>query len=283
LKLLAAALVVGFQVFFAVAAQAHHVTITATAVCSDGSAVINYTVGSWSSALEGSNPQVDIKVNGAVVASVAFVVPNDPISDTTPAPSGTSATVDAVAVGAWGDGQPGGESASATVDIPTDCGGGGTEGVGRFTGGGSQIVISEAVSKGAKGASAKVSDGVRITRGFTIHCDLLLSNNLEVNWEGNHFHMTKHTSATCSDNPDIIQAPPKAPVDTIVGTGTGKYNNVDGYTINFTLVDAGEPGTLDQMALKIYETANPGNVVLDVPLQLMTGGNVQAHFDQPHK
>jgi hypothetical protein len=35
--------------------------------------------------------------------------------------------------------------------------------------------------------------------------------------------------------------------------------------------------------LLIYETANPANVVLDVPLTVIDGGNVQAHFDQPHK
>jgi hypothetical protein len=58
---------------------------------------------------------------------------------------------------------------------------------------------------------------------------------------------------------------------------------VDGYTIQFTLVDAGEPGPNDSAALKIFETANPSNVVLNVPLQHLTGGNLQAHYDQPHK
>lgn len=142
------------------------------------------------------------------------------------------------------------------------------DGVGRFTGGGSQIRI----------------DGVRITRGLTIHCDLLLSNNLEVNWNGNSFHMTEHLNTVeCSDDPNIIQAPPQAPLDTLIGVGTGRYNNVDGFTIEFTLVDKGEPGTNDQAALLIYETANPSNVVLNVPLQNLDGGNLQAHFDQPHQ
>jgi hypothetical protein len=138
---------------------------------------------------------------------------------------------------------------------------------GRFTGGGSQVV-GEA----------------RITRGLTIHCDLLLSNNLEVNWGGNQFHMTEHlTTLECSDDPNITQAPPKAPLDTLVGVGTGRYNGQPGYTIEFKLVDAGEPGSNDMAALKIYEAANPANVVLDIPLQLLTTGNLQAHYDQPHK
>lgn len=141
-------------------------------------------------------------------------------------------------------------------------------GTGRFTGGGHQLRV----------------DGVRVTRGLTIHCDLLLSNNLEVNWQGNKFHMTEHLETVdCSDSPDIIQFPPDAPLDTLIGIGTGRYNGQDGFTIEFTLVDAGEPGREDMAALLIYETANPSNVVLNVPLQLMDGGNLQAHYDQPHK
>lgn len=139
---------------------------------------------------------------------------------------------------------------------------------GRFTGGGHQIRVGEA----------------RVTRGLTIHCDLLLSNNLEVNWGGNQFHMTEHmTTIECSDDPLINQAPPPAPLDTLVGLGAGRYNGAYGYTIEFTLVDYGEPGSSDRAALLIYQTSNPANVVLNVPLQLLTGGNLQAHYDQPHK
>lgn len=134
---------------------------------------------------------------------------------------------------------------------------------GRFTGGGFQL------------------SAARVTRGFTIHCDLVLSNNLEVNWGGNHFHMTQHlTTVACTDDDDILQPPPAAPVDTIVGVGTGRYNGVDGYTIEFTLVDAGEPGRNDQAALRIF---NGTGDVLNIPLSRLDGGNVQAHFDQPHR
>ena len=119
---------------------------------------------------------------------------------------------------------------------------------------------------------------------MTIHCDLLLSNNLQVNWPDNKFHMTEHlTTVSCTDDPNIVQTPPPAPLDTLVGVGTGRYNGVNGFTIEFTLVDAGEPGGNDQSALKIFQTSNPANVVLEVPLTQLTGGNLQAHFDQPHK
>ena len=91
------------------------------------------------------------------------------------------------------------------------------------------------------------------------------------------------TTVECSDSPDIIQAPPVAPLDTLIGVGTGRYNDSNGYTIEFTLQDFGEPGSSDRMAIKIYQTSNPANVVLNVPLQILSGGNLQAHFDQPHK
>jgi hypothetical protein len=71
-----------------------------------------------------------------------------------------------------------------------------------------------------------------------------------------------------------------APVNTIVGKGTGRYDGVDGYTIEFTLIDNGEPGIYDAAGFKIYETANPSNVVLNVPVQVVTSGNIQAHVDQ---
>ena len=39
----------------------------------------------------------------------------------------------------------------------------------------------------------------------------------------------------------------------------------------------------DRAALKIYPTGSPNSPVLNVPLQLLTSGNLQAHYDQPHK
>ena len=251
-------------------AWAHNPTISAEAVCNvDGSATINFTSVSWSgNAGEGENPQIDILFNGNVVFSGAYVFPTNAFSGSAPAPSGAgggdTVAVTALAVGSWGDGDVPGQSESTTVTIPEGCG----PGLGRFTGGGNQVRVGN----------------VKVTRGLTVHCDLLLSNNLEVNWQGNQFHMTEHlTTVACTDDPLIIQAPPAAPLDTLIGIGTGRYNGVDGFTINFTFVDAGEPGTSDKMAIKIFETANPSNVVLHVPLSLLTGGNLQAHFDQPHK
>jgi len=255
-------------------AFAHHPLIVGEAWCDDetGEKFITYTSTSWDTSGDpgGWNEQIDVYVNGVFVESGAYNAANNfMFSGTVPAPlnsqPGDVIPLSVIAVADWGNTTPGGQTDGENVTIPEDC-----EpdlGTGRFTGGGHQIRV----------------DGVRVTRGLTIHCDLLLSNNLEINWNGNHFHMTEHmTTVTCSDDPDIIQAPPEAPLDTLVGIGTGRYNGDYGYTLEFTLVDAGEPGRMDQASFLIYETANPANVILDVPLQLLDGGNLQAHKDQPH-
>jgi len=264
-------LAVASHLGLATVASAHYINLSATSVCdpTTGAASIQFVATSWSTGAQGSNPDIHILFNGVTVANGAFGPSVFSFSGSLPAPAGSAAgdsvTVTALAGEAWGDGYPWGASTSTTVIIPGDCV---QPGLGRFTGGGHQIRV----------------DNVRVTRGLTIHCDLLLSNNLEVNWNGNHFHMTDHlTTVACTDSPTIIQAPPAAPIDTLIGVGTGRYNNVNGFTIHFTLVDAGEPGSSDMMRIYIFETANPSNVVLDVPLQVLTGGNLQAHFDQPHK
>jgi hypothetical protein len=265
----AVALAVAFQVVMVGTASAHSVGITANATCQNNTAVISYNAFSWDFlTVSGSNTEIDIRFNGTTVDSKPFTLASNPPNQFTGSQSSQltgQVTVEAFVAGTWGDNFANGQSADVLVTMPTDCGS--TPGTGRFTGGGKQIDVG----------------GLSITKGLTIHCDLLLSNNLEINWKGHQFHMLVHTSAICSDDPNIIQAPPAAPLDTMVGVGTGTYDGDDGFTVEFTLVDAGEPGTSDKAAFKIYETANPSNIVLNLPLTVLTGGNLQAHFDQPHK
>jgi hypothetical protein len=262
---------VALQCLIAGTASAHFTEISAVAICDNkNQLVIEYTATAWPSAraIKRTNPEVHILVNNVKVDEGAFASPDFQFSGSVSAPAGTSAIVTALAVANWGDGFAGGQSSSVTVEYPEE--GCAQPTLGRFTGGGRQL---------------RLSDGLKITRGLTIHCDLLLSNNLQVNWAvGNKFHMNEHLVTTqCTDDPGIVQQPPPAPLDTLIGRGIGRYNNQSGYTIEFTLVDAGEPGGNDQMAIRIYETADPTNVVLDVPLQQLTNGNLQAHYDQPHK
>ena len=138
---------------------------------------------------------------------------------------------------------------------------------GRMTGGGSVFTV----------------DGVRVTRGFEIHCDLREPNNIEVNWPGNRFHMTELTSAVCTDSPAVDQTPPKsAPFDMFTGTGVGKLNNQAGARIEFVFTDAGEPGSSDTATLKVFDQGN--NLVLDVTGDpnipgYLDRGNLQTHKD----
>ena len=139
-------------------------------------------------------------------------------------------------------------------------------GVGRMTGGGRQITAG----------------GLSISRGFTIHCDITLSNNIELNWGKNQWHLEKPiTKALCLDDPNIDQRPPNAPFDTFIGEAIGRLNGVDGSLLKFTFVDAGEPGRNDLAGFQIWDPN--GNLVLTVPLSKLDNGNIQAHFDQPHK
>ena len=138
-----------------------------------------------------------------------------------------------------------------------------TAATGRFTGGGRNLGVG----------------GLSVTAGLELDCDRTPPNNLQINWGGgDHFHMTNFQSVTCLliGNPK----PPVAPINKMIGLGTGRYNGADGYTVSFTLIDNGEPGRKDMLSFLIYETANPSNVVLSLPLQFLTKGNLQAHFDQ---
>lgn len=133
---------------------------------------------------------------------------------------------------------------------------------GRFTGGGRVIDVG----------------ALSVTTGLELDCDLMKPDTLEINWAQHRFHLETLKSAVCLlvGNP----TPPVAPINEMIGKGEGRYDGAEGYSIAFTLIDNGEPGTKDKLAFMIYETANVKNVVLNLPLQLLTKGNLQAHFDQ---
>jgi hypothetical protein len=138
--------------------------------------------------------------------------------------------------------------------------------LGRVTGGGQQIVVG----------------GARISRGFTLHCDIVLANNLEINWhDGNNFHITRPlTSADCFFDPDFDPRPPVAPINTFIGVAAGTLNGIEGATAYFTLIDDGESGKSDLAKIQIYD--HNGVLVLDIPLSFLDHGNIQMHYDQPH-
>jgi hypothetical protein len=125
------------------------------------------------------------------------------------------------------------------------------------------------------GGSVIAPDGQRITHAFDLHCDVgTTPNDLEIAWEGAHFHLTELSSVECLDDPAVDQMPPKAPFDTLHGVGTGDYNGENGAVAEWTFTDAGDPGLRDRATITIRKAA--GDVVLQVS-NTLAYGNHQAH------
>ena len=267
-----------FQAAVVQPAFAHHIIVAATPSCTNGAAFINYTITSWDqnpADVGGTNPAINVTFDGTTVDTEPFIstsTPPNQFSNTKPWPAATT-TVDVSAdtTSLWGDGfDPINDNPTNVVTLTFPAGCAPSPGTGRFTGGGKQV----------NAGTDAAGNVVTITKGFEVDCDLHQpSNNLEINWGGNHFHMTAFTAAVCT----LVGPPnpPKAPVNTIMATGTGRYDGVDGYTVVFELQDNGEPGAgVDMAGFVIFETANPANVVLNVPVTFVTTGNIQAHVDQ---
>ena len=126
-----------------------------------------------------------------------------------------------------------------------------------------------------RGGSIFTMDGTRVTHGFELHCDPLIGpNNLQVNFDGNSFHLEALTSVVCYDDPAIDQLPRNAPFDTMIGEGIGRFNGVDGYAVRFVFTDAGEPGSKDFAEIEIRDPN--GNLVLFAAGNV-SRGNQQAH------
>lgn len=114
----------------------------------------------------------------------------------------------------------------------------------------------------------------RNTHGFVVHCEPRNSDNLQINWYENRFHLTSLNSAMCIDDPNLTPESPDAEFDTFIGMGEGRLNNVNGYQIYFVFTDDGQPGVGDTALIII--TDPDGNEIRNVEGPL-TFGNHQAH------
>src|SRR5688572_1038459 len=114
--------------------------------------------------------------------------------------------------------------------------------------------------------------GSTVTHGFHLLCDQLRGpQRLQVNWDGNRFHMENIVTAFCSDDPAIDEENPPSGFDTIEGTGTGRCNNQPA-TVMWKFSDAGEPGDDDTATIMITGAACSLSVT-----GKLSGGNHQAH------
>lgn len=131
-----------------------------------------------------------------------------------------------------------------------------------------------------------VPAGTRITHGFQLHCDPLLTpNNLQVDIHlpdggGWRFHLEELTDAACWSDPDTDPRPPTAPFDHYWGSGVGSFNGEEGFCADWIFTDEGEPGTEDRIELlRIWncETEEYFFSIFFEPGHALTFGNHQAH------
>ena len=74
----------------------------------------------------------------------------------------------------------------------------------------SQPVHSEGRMTG--GGSIFTESGTRVTHGFELHCDIDVGpNNLQVNFDGNSFHLESLTAVNCYDDPALNPLPRVVP------------------------------------------------------------------------
>lgn len=122
------------------------------------------------------------------------------------------------------------------------------------------------------GGSFFTPDGIRVTHGFTMNCYTGRGGeSLQVNWQGNSFHLEQLTAAACFDNPNIGEANPVAGFDTFQGRGMGRFNGMPGYRADWRFTDAGEPGRNDTAHLII--TAPDATVILNASGNLRNGNH----------
>ena len=122
----------------------------------------------------------------------------------------------------------------------------------------------------------------RVTHGFELHCQpdegvLPGPNNLEVNWDGNRFHLEELTMGVCTAEHMPSAPPKKSSFSDYYGAGTGRYNGVPGARAIWHFDDEGEPGVNDHVYYLIVFDAD-GNAVLSTSgVATLTFGNHQAH------
>jgi len=125
------------------------------------------------------------------------------------------------------------------------------------------------------GGCVTTPDEHPITHGFDLHCDAEdPPNSLDIDWDGNRFHLGAIERVRCSDDPAIDLEPPVAGFDTVSGAGSGRLNGENGATAEWTFTDAGAAGVEDRAVIVIRKAS--GEVVLDVSGTL-TYGNHEAH------
>jgi hypothetical protein len=123
------------------------------------------------------------------------------------------------------------------------------------------------------GGRIDTAAGVTITHGFELYCITqdggqtldLGPNNLQVNWDGNSWHLEELLKGACHSEGD--PTPPNADFNAYYGEGFGRLNGDSGAFACWRLVDNGEPGTgNDVFRFRVWSAGaepNPDNAAGD--------------------
>ena len=126
------------------------------------------------------------------------------------------------------------------------------------------------------GGAYTLALGGKIHHQVGLACTAAGGGRLTVRGKAGTFELTRVDYALCVDAPGFASAPPEAGWDMHRGSGTGTFNGVPGYTIEWTLIDGGEPAVADRSEITVR---SPGGAVVLSEAGVLGGGNHQAHAD----
>jgi hypothetical protein len=158
--------------------------------------------------------------------------------------------------------------------------------MGRMTGGGILVCVPPGGPGGAIATNSSSDDNsFLVTHGFELYCDPTdRPNNLQIHFRGKDvegmFHLEQVFTSSCSEEETIRPGRPRAEIDTLMLTGTGRLNGRSGATVAVTFTDNGEPGKNDVAKFLIADL--DGTIVLNCSGKLK-GGNHQAHDIQKNR
>jgi hypothetical protein len=118
------------------------------------------------------------------------------------------------------------------------------------------------------------TDGGKSHHQVHLGCTAAEGGTLRINAPAGTFRLEHVDYALCVDDPALESGGPKAGWEIHRGSGTGSFDGVGGYTIEWTLTDEGEPGRSDGWSIVVRDAA--GLVALSEDGSL-DGGNHQAH------
>lgn len=141
--------------------------------------------------------------------------------------------------------------------------------------------LPELIEGRMTGGGSVFNASMRVTQGFELNCNASkVPNDLQINWgKNNKFHLESLSTASCSNDATIDEAPPVAGFDTYEGTGTGRYNGMPG-SAHWIFTDAGEPGKSDTALIHIWDNPTMSGAPVLSASGNLTNGNHQAHNPQ---